>query len=247
MKKIILIGFIMLFIASAIASATPLDSLKQYYEADKNENIDSMIALTDFSEDSEFKEETRRSMEALAEIFDTTYYVITNEKEFVKGDDAIIYYHIKTELEDKSGKSTVIDLDYVAILHNSNGWKVVYIQPKYSFEQNMILRETAIAIGESYVEEVDFSELDSTSDPSKKIADKEDIGLIESLFILFATFILLPVSIIFWLWMLIDCLIRKNLNRKLLWVILIIIFGVIAALIYFFTERKRAKGVGSIK
>lgn len=91
-------------------------------------------------------------------------------------------------------------------------------------------------------EEFDVNELDKWWEKNNgELTDNNDLNLTESLFWLFAAFVLFPISIVFWIWMLIDCIVRKNIDRKGLWIVLIIIFGVIASLIYFFTERKRAK------
>ena len=49
--------------------------------------------------------------------------------------------------------------------------------------------------------------------------------------------------VLFWvfsLWMLYDIFTRKNIKNKWLWVVLIILFGLIGAIIYFFVERRRA-------
>jgi len=157
MKKII-IGLIIALFAVNFVVATPTESLRQYYEADKNEDIEGMLELTDFSNiDSYFREETRKSLVALAEIFDTEYYEITNEQEQISGTDALVYYHLKTELSDISGESAVLEEDFVAVMVNNNGWKLVYMQLKDVFEQNMILRQTTISGGESYNPEIDFS------------------------------------------------------------------------------------------
>lgn len=240
MKKRVIIGLIVILLMTTLVLATPLESLQQYYEADKNEDIDKMIELTDFSNvDSDFKEETRKSLTALAEIFDTKYFEITNEREHIKGKDSLVYYHLKTELVDSSGKSAVIEDDFVAVMTNNNGWKILYIQPKSTFEQNMMLRQITRAIGESYVQELDFSKLESSEDTDRgKVSDKgKNKYVVVALIFILIIFVLF----VFWAWMLIDCLTRERVNKRILWIITIIIFGVVGALVYFFTERKKAK------
>ena len=245
MKKTIIIGLIVILSVMNIAVATPIESLKEYYEADKNEDIDKLLELTDFSNaDSDFREETKKSLIALAEIFDTNYYEITNEQEYIDNSDALVYYHVKTELTDHSGKSAVIENDFVAIMVNNNGWKIVYMQPKDAFEQNMMLRQTTIAFSESYDQELDFSTAYSTDDINS-ITDKTQTDRDEDWWTNFkiglaaiAVFLLL---FIFHVWMFVDCIVRKNLSKKVLWIILIIILGVLGSIIYFFTERRIAK------
>ncbi len=246
MKKLTVIGLLIILLMTTLVVATPLESLQQYYEADKNEDIDKMMELTDFSNvDSSFKKETKKSLTALAEIFDTKYFEITNEEEHIKDKNALVYYHLKTELVDSSGKSTVIEDDFVAVMTNNNGWKILYLQPKSTFEQNMMLRQTTLAMGESYVPEVDFLRLETLEDTiGKKTSDEErikniKIGLIFVLiiFVMFA----------FWIWMLIDCLTRKQVNKKALWIAIIILFWFAGALLYFLTERKKLKKQMKIK
>ncbi|MBU2637436.1 MAG: hypothetical protein KJ955_00515 [Nanoarchaeota archaeon] len=192
MKKTIIIGLIVILLAMNIVFATPAESLQDYYEADKNEDINKMLELTDFSNvDSEFKEETKKSLIALAEIFDTTYYEITDTREFIDEENALVYYHLKSELTDFSGESATIDEDFVAVMHNPGIWKIVYVQPKNSFEQNIGLRETTMVIGENYVEEIDFSEIAGEIDVVKDENQEDQKNLMSGL-----VFILIIIGII---------------------------------------------------
>ena len=45
----------------------------------------------------------------------------------------------------------------------------------------------------------------------------------------------------FWIWMIVDCLKKdfKNKNEKVIWALVIIIFNVIGAIIYFFVARDK--------
>jgi hypothetical protein len=50
------------------------------------------------------------------------------------------------------------------------------------------------------------------------------------------------VSFVLWLWMLIDCISRKNFeneNDKILWVLIIFFAGALGALIYFFVVKRK--------
>lgn len=65
------------------------------------------------------------------------------------------------------------------------------------------------------------------------------IGTMEIILILFVPVVLF--SIVFWFWMLIDCLKRPDdgfkiggNNAKLIWVLVLIFMGLIGALIYYF-------------
>ncbi|MCB1125873.1 MAG: PLDc_N domain-containing protein [Verrucomicrobiae bacterium] len=70
------------------------------------------------------------------------------------------------------------------------------------------------------------------------------IGFFELLFVL--PFMLLSLAgTLFWLWMLIDCLMNESSqgNDKLIWVLVILFIPVIGSLIYFFLQRpKRREG-----
>lgn len=61
--------------------------------------------------------------------------------------------------------------------------------------------------------------------------------------ILFILFIILVVFIgsIFWIWMLIDAIVSRNLtdNEKIIWVIIIFFTHFVGALIYFFVGRRK--------
>lgn len=60
---------------------------------------------------------------------------------------------------------------------------------------------------------------------------------ISSFFI--AVILIAIVSIIFWLWMLIDLLKRKNLRDKTAWTIILIFLGALGAIFYFFLVYRK--------
>ena len=238
MKKIIIGLIVALFVINFVA-ATPIESLRQYYEADKNENIEGILALTDFSNvDSDFKEETRKSLVALAEIFDTKYYEIIGEQEYISGTDALVYYHLETKLEDSSGKSAVIEEDFVAVMVNNGGWKLVYMQTKDAFEQNMMLRQATISMGDDYIPEIYISETRTGTSKGKSDDDSQTQDMISGLIA-----IILILLFVFAIWMFFDCIFRKDVNNKILWLLGLLIFWVIVPTIYFFTARKNSKKI----
>ncbi|GCE45783.1 phospholipase D-like protein [Thermosporothrix hazakensis] len=72
------------------------------------------------------------------------------------------------------------------------------------------------------------------------------MGLVMFLFFLlvFAVIAILSILlVVFWIWMLVDCLKNRGISdtMKLLWVVLMILFSPIASFVYFFTDRKKAK------
>ncbi len=91
-------------------------------------------------------------------------------------------------------------------------------------------------------------------DVSNTVNSTAATGIIAGFGIFFLVFLLIGIVLwIFNLWMAIDCATRKESdfsgNNKTLWLILLIVglligFGWIVALIYFFTIRKQAKNGG---
>ncbi len=67
------------------------------------------------------------------------------------------------------------------------------------------------------------------------------IGAVISLVILLI--FLLILSGLFWIWMLVDCLIRKfkDPDEKIVWIIVIIFASIIGAIIYFFFRKHRGR------
>lgn len=141
-----------------LAADTPWDVVQQYYEADKNEDIDTLMSLTDFShvdagDLDQFKADMRTSLETLAELFDTKSYTLSNENVNINGNDAFVFYHQNSLLEDSDGQTAEVDLDFVAVMYNVNGeWKITYTQPKDTFEQNFALRELTVSAGEDFAD-----------------------------------------------------------------------------------------------
>ncbi len=73
------------------------------------------------------------------------------------------------------------------------------------------------------------------------------VGLVE-LLLLFPIFLLSILGFVFWVWMLVDCLVNEPSegNDKLVWVVVIIFTNVIGAVIYFLVRRpKRLSESGS--
>ncbi len=175
-----------------LAADAPWDVVQQYYEADKNEDIDAIMALTDFShvdtgDLDQFKADMRTSLEALAELFDTKSYTLSDEDVNINGNDAFVFYHQNSVLEDLDGQTAEVDLDFVAVMQNVNGdWKITYTQPKDTFEQNVALRELIVSSGED-IENYDVGDAaDAGSDtPTPSSGEGGDIMIYIVIFIVF--------------------------------------------------------------
>ena len=149
MRKDLMLGliFMILIVSSSLVSADPiLDVLNEYYEADMNEDIDKMIKLTDFTvvekdERKQFQEDTRTIMTALAEVYDTVSYDISEEIVFENDDEAMVIYKLNAEIKDRNGDNAVINTYYIGVMHKSNKWKITFTQPKAIYEQNMLMMD----------------------------------------------------------------------------------------------------------
>lgn len=145
---------IFILLPSIQAYNTPSDALKAYLEADKQENIDAMVGLTDFSfvpdSDKElFMEQTQLAMAELARTFDTTSYELAITDVVEQDKDALIFYHLTAELADTTGATSTTDADFVAVMHNDKGWKITSMQLQKNFEQNILFREATKSVGEN--------------------------------------------------------------------------------------------------
>lgn len=54
-------------------------------------------------------------------------------------------------------------------------------------------------------------------------------------------FLVVALVFVFWIWMLIDALMRKKFQDKLIWILVIIFLHFVGALIYYFLVYKKAK------
>jgi len=156
--KLVLILLVLILLSTSVfAFSDPQEALEAYFEADKDENIDAMIDLTDFSfitdedEREEFIEQTERSMEELARIFDTVSYTLDEIEVIEDGTDALVFYHLVAELEDIEGETSTTDLHYVATMHNlGSGWKIATMQSRVGFDANKEFVEVTRAAGNNY-------------------------------------------------------------------------------------------------
>jgi|WetSurMetagenome_2_1015567.scaffolds.fasta_scaffold212353_2 hypothetical protein len=46
---------------------------------------------------------------------------------------------------------------------------------------------------------------------------------------------------LFWFWMIIDCIKRKNYEDKLVWVLVLLFLGVAGAIMYYFIAKEKPK------
>jgi hypothetical protein len=133
--------------AYAAPADDALSALYQYYEICSNEDIEAYMDIMDFSGGEGFPEgyieNTRNLALAVWDNYDILSYELSNIEVSVddEGEHALISYHIYQELRgaDSEGniKTATMDMDYVALMHDMEGWKVVYLMPRVAFEENM--------------------------------------------------------------------------------------------------------------
>jgi hypothetical protein len=46
-------------------------------------------------------------------------------------------------------------------------------------------------------------------------------------------------GVVFWIWMLVDCLSRKKFEDKLVWVIILIFLNIFGAILYYFIVKNK--------
>lgn len=159
---LLLVPLIAISFSGEAAYAAPADdalsSLYQYYEICSNEDIEAYMDIMDFSDGEEFAEDYIENTRDLAltvwSAYDILSYELSNIEVSVdeEVEYALISYHIYQELRgaDSEGiiKTVTMDMDYVALMHNIDGWKVVYLMPRVTFEENMQNMSPIIAVAD---------------------------------------------------------------------------------------------------
>jgi prolipoprotein diacylglyceryltransferase len=54
-------------------------------------------------------------------------------------------------------------------------------------------------------------------------------------------FLIVALFFIFWIWMLVDCVVKKKFDDKLIWVLVLIFLHFIGALLYYFLVYRKQK------
>ena len=148
---------------SGSACAAPADdalsALHRYYEACRNEEIAAYMELMDFSDSEGLTEDHIEAARDLAlavwEAYDILRQEISSTEVSVDEDGAyaLISYHIHQELQgdDSEGQAAIatMDMDYVALMHHVERWKVVYLMPRGTFEETMQNLSPIIAVADA--------------------------------------------------------------------------------------------------
>lgn len=100
---------------------------------------------------------------------------------------------------------------------NGVGWSITSLSNYYTFERS---DEEWLLVDTNF---------------HQKIGSDYIFGYIKNILLMALPFIL--ISGAFWLWMLIDC-IKRKFDDKTMWLLLIIFFNLIGAVLYYFTVRK---------
>lgn len=130
--------------AGAFTAQEAADALYRYYQADKDENVQAMLDLTDFSHVADqdrtaFIQETRNLLSAMHAYYTTTTFELLDADIFTSDRDARIFYRLKSTLSTADGGQLTIDNHFVALLRASaQGWKVTYTMPRAAWEQRRL-------------------------------------------------------------------------------------------------------------
>jgi len=135
------VGFIPKGIASNYTTEKILETVKAYYEACKEENMEAYLAIM-YLEGEDAKalaEEARRVWRAI----DTIEYLLGNFSVVLNDDKdvGIVQYTVKAQVTPENGSSEEkfsINADYIMVLRHDGGhWKVEMVQRKDLFLQNL--------------------------------------------------------------------------------------------------------------
>lgn len=136
-----------------------LNALYQYYEACRSEEITAYMQMMDFSDGEDLAEghvEIARDLTlAVWETYDILRQDVSNIEVSVDEEAAyaLISYHIYQEVQgdDSEGNpaTAIMDMDYVALMHHVETWKVVYLMPRVTFEENMQNLSSVIAVADA--------------------------------------------------------------------------------------------------
>ncbi|VVB54361.1 Uncharacterised protein [uncultured archaeon] len=83
-----------------------------------------------------------------------------------------------------------------------------------------------------------FAEDHLAKDFNASFTDMGGIGLLIVLLSVLLSF----TGFAFWVWMIVDCIKRKDFSDKLLWTVVLLLSGFVGGLIYYFTVKKKDRG-----
>ena len=168
MKKWLIILLLPFILNGGVVSASPEEdmvaSLYEYYEICKQEDIQAYMDIMDFSDAAEFSpgyiDNTRKLTQNVWEVYDILSFDLTDIESVAdeEGEFGLIKYHITEVIRgpDSKGemKTATMDMDYVALMHNVGGWKIVYLMPEVAFRKNVSRLSPADIIAEMLEETV---------------------------------------------------------------------------------------------
>lgn len=156
MKKKMIIGTMvglilsMVFSTGAVRADTTknmVDALREYYAVSKIEDIQAYMAIMDLSDADNFPpghiENTRQLALDVWKMYDILEYELNDIEAVVDeaGEYGLIRYHISQVLQgpDSEGviKSSTMDIDYIALMHNTDRWQIVYLMPEAAYVRNV--------------------------------------------------------------------------------------------------------------
>jgi len=109
--------------------------LDKYYEAGQAENIEVYMEVMD----QEYLRENLLDnyedyVKSAWEAYDTKSYELSSYNCKIEDKNALMYFNMKSTLE-SDGKEVELQKNYVASLHNVDGWKIKYVMDEEVFSQ----------------------------------------------------------------------------------------------------------------
>ncbi len=137
------ITFFLVLISMVAFAASIENTVNEYYESSKQEDIESYMDHIDTSEMEEDEIDHIRELSlGIWEAYDTDHYTVSNLKYFTESDYSMAQYTLNASVS--GAEDFEFELDYVMLLHRIDGsWKVVSSMP---YEEYVNLSEESRAL-----------------------------------------------------------------------------------------------------
>ena len=123
--------FLVLALFVSLSFASLQGVVDAFLKAQMDESWNSYVEATDLSDlNATALEEHKAYVEAFWERLDLLSYEISDFKEVINGSYALAAFNVSSRVRvESTGKEYSYERPYVALLHRSDGWKVVYMMP----------------------------------------------------------------------------------------------------------------------
>lgn len=169
-----------LSLISMIAFAASIgNTVNTYYEASKQEDIESYMSHIDTSEmETDEIEHIKELTLGIWDVYDTDHYTVSNLEYFTESEYSMAQYTLNASVS--GAENFEFELEYVMLLHDIDGnWKVVSSMP---YEEYVNLTEESRALGaidyvleeEHYLHTIPLEKAEATFDgkPGENLSDE---------------------------------------------------------------------------